>query len=149
VGGLILASAAAAIAACGAAQPHPLPAETATATAETTVTATSTVEATATATATTVFIPTLGPLPDNSDLQLPFPGYKQEIFINGWNILKDSWNPLWMKWGRMTADHLGPGGSLVVRPVEGEAGIVCEDAVDGSYKGMALCPPLGLVMAGC
>jgi hypothetical protein len=32
--------------------------------------------------------------------------------------------------------------------VEGEAGIDCEDAVDGSYKGMTLCPPLDLVNGG-
>jgi hypothetical protein len=93
-------------------------------------------------------VPTLGPLPANSDQQLPFPGYKQENYTDGWNILKDSWNPLWTKWGLMAADQLGPGVSLVVRPVEGAAGIDCEDAVDGSYKGMTLCPPLDVVNGG-
>jgi hypothetical protein len=93
-------------------------------------------------------VPTLGPLPSNNDPQLPFPGYKQENYTDGWNILKDSWNPLWTKWQLMAADQLGPGGSLVVRPVEGEAGIDCEDAVDGSYKGMTFCPPLDFVNGG-
>lgn len=93
-------------------------------------------------------IPTLGPLPSNNDPQLPFPGYKEENYTVGWNSLKDDWNPLWTKWQLMAADQLGPGGSLVVRPVEGEAGIDCEDAVDGSYKGMTLCPPLDLVNGG-
>ena len=99
-------------------------------------------------TPTPVLVPSLGPLPSTSDLQLPFPGYKQENFVNGWNKLKDSWNPLWKKWKLMEADQLGSGGSLVARPVEGEAGVVCEDAVDGSYAGMTLCPPLDLVNDG-
>jgi hypothetical protein len=103
---------------------------------------------TPTETPTPALVPTLGLLPTNSDQQLPFPGYTQENYTDGWNILRDSWNPLWTKWQRMAAGQLGPGGYLVVRPVEGEAGIVCEDAVDGSYKGMTLCPPLDVVNGG-
>jgi hypothetical protein len=95
-----------------------------------------------------ILIPTLGTLPANSDRQLPFPGYKQENYVDGWYNLKANWNSLWTKWQLMTAGQLGPAGSLVGTPVEGEAGIVCEEAVDGSYKGMTLCPPLDLVNGG-
>jgi len=126
--------------ACGAATPAPTPVAT-----PTEFQPTLTPESTE---ITPALVPTLGLLPSDNDPQLPFPGYKQENYTEGWNILKDSWNPLWTKWQLMTADQLGPGGSLVVRPVEGEAGIDCEDAVDGSYKGMTLCPPLDLVNGG-
>jgi hypothetical protein len=111
-------------------------------------TATATIEPTLTETPIPALVPILGPLPSDTDPQLPFPGYKQENYTDGWNSLKDSWNPLWTKWKLLAADQLGPGGSLVVMPVEGEAGIDCEDAVDGSYKGMTLCPPLDVVHGG-